>query len=576
MSLDIYRERLKESIEVFRQHKKIAIRDARQADRQILPSSIIDESSSYTSKNTQASMIVHPGVAIIHKKYVEELTALAPRYEWQSNNPVGEIAREALEIKFRTLYSRSNIAQKTRKLYSHSVLDGLAVVQSTTEIQGEDLIYPNGEKETIKGRRTVSMLVYDPLTTWLDPNADPSDIVNTSEYIIVTIGIFDEAYIRTNYPEFFNKSENKTSFFTQKTDSSKWIDDGEDSDDYKEAGRDVDKMEGRYKVREYYGREGVYYTVINDEWMSAKKNVPNGISGRIPFIVVPTFLDVANPMGRTLFDTLRTAISITSKAINTISDNNELNNSMPYLAFRGSGLEGVTLSNAEPNIVVPVVMLPDIKKVHDMFHRPEVKEVSDGSAMLLSKGEEFIYLLAGIAPSFITGQQTPQMRTDGIAQMMQEASMRSQNNTARQLELVQNNLLWDWTRIFYLYYGDFGFDEQIIPREFLKDFDNIRVVPGSYLPSDKLSRVERAKTVLELALASPDAFELTKVYKDFLRAIGVSVPDAVLKGEKEMMREHLAMMIAQGIGEGSLQDEELQEQLKQLAELAAADSEDGK
>jgi hypothetical protein len=160
--------------------------------------------------------------------------------------------------------------------------------------------------------------------------------------------------------------------------------------------------------------------------------------------------------------------------------------------------------------------------------------------------------------------------------MMQEASMRSQNNTARQLELMQNSLLWDWTRIFYLYYGEFGFEESVVPREFLKDFDNIRVVPGSYLPSDKLSRIERAKTVLDLAYASPDAYELTKVHKDFLRAIGVSVPDSVLKGPKEMMKERLSMIIAQQIGEGQLQDPELQKLLQQLVDLSATDDEDGK
>ena len=561
VTLEEYLTRLDSSIQVFKGHKS-ALREARQAYKQIMPGSMIDAT---VGDSTNASAILHPQFRYMVKKFIEDLTSLPVRFEYASNTKEGEVARTEAEAKLRGILGMSHITSRLGKLYNHCVVDGLGVVQSTTDFLSDEIIDPEGKSYPHNQRRIVDLSVYDPIKTYLDPNCDGTDIVGTSAYIIVTIGIYDEFWVGENFPEYLGADTNGKGKDLGKT---AWADDGEDEMNELDSGVNRSSQD-KYKVREYYTADGFFYTVINDEWISEPSIVVNGISNRIPFNIVATIPDVDNPMGESMFGYLKTPLAMASKALNMIADATEMNVRMPFFTFQGSGLDDINMADLDDSAIYLVKKVQDVKSVHDMFYRPTVPEVTQGASILLNEGSQMMYMLTGTNPTAISGEQTPQIKTNGVAEMLERAGMRSNNAFARKIEQILNGILWDFYRVFFIYYHDFNFPEELVTQEFFVDFDNIRVVPGSYLPEDKLSRLAKAQEVLRLAQLNPDGFELTVVYSDFLKALGVTVPDRVLKSAEENMLEMLAMQIAQTLGPDWQSDESIVSLVQQLAELAS-------
>ena len=593
-----YRQRMQDSVDTFTGHKK-SLKNAWEAYKQILPDDILIESTNMVedddpgaeSINLNASKLIYPALTIIAKKSIEDLTAIPPRYEYQAQNKAGEIARVASEYKLRVVLNASKMATTMEHLLTYAVIEGLGIAQVTTRVK-KDVVMVDGKEEVLNNERIVDMNVYSALKTYLDPNSSSADIPGTSNYIIVTVGIYDEHWVNDNFPEYFaSKGEDlevspaymmgdeamRQRLRAESSASEGYnIDDGEDDVLSVEAGVDKSSLIV-FKVREYYeANTGYFRVVINDEWLSKPIPVPNGRKSGIPFVIVQSMPDTNNPYGMTLYDILRNPIVMASRAINQISDASAMNQRMPFFVWKGANLgDSTTMTDWTPNTVVPVMRPSDIQNIRDMFYRPEIKELSKGAEALMQIGEGLVWMLAGTNSTAITGQQSPQIQTNGIAQMLQYAARRSNSAIARRIETLLNTVLWYIYQVFYIYYPDFGFDEAEVPREYFKDFKNIRVVPGSYLPEDIMSRIGRAQEVLNVAMAAPDAFELEVVIGDWLRALGVAVPDRILKDAEEQMAEQLAMIIAQSAGEGMLEDPKVKQMIDKLVELAARAKDDG-
>jgi len=565
--IDQYRARLNNSILVFRSYKE-ELKEGRQAYNQVLPASIVSQSSDYSDVNPEASKLIHPALAYISKKFIEDITAIPFRYEWASNDNIGvQVVRES-EKMIRTLFTQSHINSRNQRLIYHSVIDGLAITQTTTYVDS-DRIIRNKNIEEINQHRVIDMAVYDPINTYLDPNADGTDIANTSEYIIVTLGIFDENWVRENFPDFF---ESDVATIKRSNimpgNSFAWLDDGEDTTLAVESG--MDKRAGayeQYKIREYYTGDGFYFVVINDNWISDPFPVSNGIADRIPFNIVQILTTPDQTMGKSLYTFLKNPIIMASKALNMIADSTEMANNVPMFTYEGSGIEFKTLSDFEKQIIVPVVRQGDVKQLEHMFYRPNIKEITPGAELLLNAGNDFIMLLAGTNTTEITGQQTPQIKTNVVAQLLHDSAIRSNSSMTRNVEAVINGFLFDIMRMFYIYFEDFGFDTEAVTADFFKNNKVVRVVPGSSFAEDRISRIERGQTVLDLAMAYPDGFNVVDVFEEYLEAIGARL--SLLKSPEESLMQQMAMAIAQNMGENWSQDKELLAQMQQLAELAS-------
>ena len=566
IDITLYRTRLERSHNTFGAHKR-DIRSSRQAVRQIIPDTDLLQATNMVPNNianssitnASASKLCHPGLAYIVKSFIEGLTALPFRFEYQSNTKEGEISREVVEMRLRTILTQTDITNNMNTLYWHSVVDGLAVTQTIAYEKKEELLI-NGEVEAYNRGHLISLLAYDPIKVYLDPNCSPDNIVNTSDWIITTVGTYDEDYIERTYPEFRTETDGSL-------DRAAALVVDEFTDNEKDAGVNKGGGAQQYLVREYYSGDGFYYTVINDAWMSKAKPVRNNIADRIPFSIIQTIPDPDNAYGETLYGLLRSSLIMASKGMNSIIDTTQLNADMPWLVWADTELSGMAIEGLPNNTFISVERVAGVNDLNHAIMKPRVPEVTEGVNALVSWGEQFLWLLSGTNPTAIGGQQSPQIMTNGIAQMLQNASIRSNNAIASRIEMTINHFLWDCIRIFFSDYDKFKLSADSIPREFLSNFENIRVVPGSYLAEDMITRMDRAREVLNLASAMPDSFKLQTVIKDFLSALGISVPESILKTAKEAMKEQLAMLIPESIAKGADQVE-IQKMVDQLAELA--------
>ena len=130
--------------------------------------------------------------------------------------------------------------------------------------------------------------------------------------------------------------------------------------------------------------------------------------------------------------------------------------------------------------------------------------------------------------------------------MISSATVRPDSDVARKMGVgFMNPTTWDIIQIFYIYYNDFGFDEKELPREFLKELKHVRVVPGSYLPEDAMTRLQRAYAVAMRSQSAPDAYVQKEVEEEILDALGVVMPEQVLKSGDDILRQQTAFLLFQ-------------------------------
>lgn len=513
---------------------------ARDAFAQKLPQDIIDKTSEQNKETGNAtsyltaSALMHPAFTITAKKTIESFSALPFRFDISANDAMGVAQKKVIDKKLKTIYTRQNVTAEMFNGYFYNVINGLSISQVKTHKKQVRVTKPEIDEatgmfkeETLSDDRVISIMCYDPLNTVLDYSAKPSNITETSEFIVIT----DRYITNGDMNDYFGESNKMFDIHKRNLACDRGI--------------VYDKFA---PIREYYDRSGFFVTIAGDNKIIKVEMVSNGTVGKIPINVAPIWTDPDSPSGSTtLWNYMKNMVALSSRALNLVCDNVALNNNAPFFTYTGSGLEdNATLDNFTPREIVALNPIAGKSAdIRNQIFKPVFQEITQGSSMMYEQGQQLAFMLAGTSPIQF-GVQDKQIRVSGAADMISSATVRPDSDVARKMEVgFMNPTTWDIIQIFYIYYNDFGFDEKELPREFLKELKHVRVVPGSYLPEDAMTRLQRAYAVALRSQTAPDAYVQKEVEEEILDALGVVMPEQVLKSGDDILRQQTAFLLFQ-------------------------------
>jgi len=533
-----YNERREEGARRFKVKYK-EIRASRESYKQFMPEEMEDVSSSsifdYGSTDdddydipANTSRYLYPIHKAISKKMIEDLTSNMPRYEVESNDEKGSIAKKHMEKEFRKVYAKENIRLKQNQAYFHAI-EGTIFSQTTTKELVEKIIMPSGEPKTIPQGRTMDIIVYDPLTVIPDYNANPSDPMETAQWIIVTIGTFSPEYLKKEYG--YDKPAGNSN--------------GNMNDQWKQQAKDDSGFDaqGLLPVTEYYMVDGWRYTIVNHEFVARKERNENGIYGRIPINICQTNFDPDNVFGVPIYKDIQPSVEMMSAAINQICDNTARNNNAPVIVPKNCGLDHMSLNDMNPNEIVGIDLLAagvagagkgfDVNR---MVTKLQFNEVTQGAMFQFQEAQKAIFYVMGINPADF-GIQEKQIRTNDVAGLIGEASTKSSSDFIMRLEAGHiNPTTADMQRIMGIYFEDFNFPEGIT-QDMILDMKSLRVVSGSYLPADRMTKLGKLQVLFQRAVQNPTIYKNFELEQSLIETLGVGTPSEWLKTPEQIQDE---------------------------------------
>jgi len=533
------------------------IRDSRQYQKQILPEfsqEVLPSNSATKSNNNQSearSKYCPPLAVVIGNKMASELTSMPMRFEYEANNENGiKIAKSFMKIIQRTFAQMGNMSEHMLGI-DHCIYSGTYIAQPVIEDMDYD-IFDDGEIEAmIKAGKSIGFRTYDPLTTLLDPNAVPGKVPETSDWLVVTIGIKTPMWIKEEYGIDVGLEDRQVAAEYGKTRRTTIV----TIDQYKaelESDSGAEAITG-FMVREYYTRDGLVYHIIDDGYVANVHKNLAGIKG-IPFAVCPGILDLDSPYGVPLPEQLRPSVELVASAINMVADNTALKNKLPYLypngLFDPSTLASLSSGNANKmnNYVgVNVASLANaggflnVGSIRDLVQKPELQEVTEGAKMLLIEGMNAVWFITGLNPSSVSGIQDKQIRIESVADMISTASLR---NSSRIVVNLETYFLNKMTRMFQIMYYNYfkhftEFAELGVTKNDLKNIKSVRVVNGSYLPSDQKTREQKAMFMYQMAMQN-QVFDPLAVVEYIFEAFGMEM-SRFTRNPLELMSEEEVM-----------------------------------
>lgn len=542
-----YQERLQRCQKVFG-NKFQAIEDSRKIIGQTMPHKevVIKSVNKAKTRDEEAlaleSRYVFPIIRAVANKLTSDLSRRNFRFELEGQSPEGSEVKSVFMRELLKIYTYENVKKSYLRGIEYLVKSGTLVSQTVTYNKAKRRILPNGDIESKPIGRTIEQRVYDPLGVLLDPSATPGDVASTSEFIIVTLGYYSKERIKTEFnvdvDEYFAPKEN-IDFRKQNLEHLS----GKDQITPKEIA-----------VREYYLRNGIYYTVIGDQILLKEKYNTNGIADRIPFNICVMESDTDSPYGLTLYELLGKSGQLINSAINQVADNNARNNNAPYFTFEGLfPRHGLTIGSYKRNEVVSldpskIMSLTgntelDIRKMLVKFEFPEI---TNGAEFLFNTGLQAIWFLTGLNPTTLSGQQEKQIRVSDVASMVNTASLRTDSAIVVNLETyLINPMSWDIVGIFDMYYKDFpGIEKAGVPQSFLASMKTVRVVNGSFLPADAMDYSAKTRHILELAM-STNSIDPIVALKDYLESLGIGDIERIFRSGLEILNENQLMTLLQ-------------------------------
>jgi len=533
-----YNERREEGMRRF-EDKYNEIKASRESYKQFMPteieevatSSIYDYGASTDDEYdipSNTSRYLYPIHKAISRKMIDDLTANMPRYELESNDENGSIAKKHMEKEFRKVYAKENIRLKQNQAYFHAI-EGTIFSQTTTKELVEKVIMPSGEIKEIPQGRTMDIVVYDPLTVIPDYNANPSDPMETADWIIVNIGYYSPEYLKKKYgydaPTGMSNG-NRNDLLKQ--------------DAKADSGFDA---QGLLPVNEYYMRDGWRYTIVNHEFVASKVRNENGIYGRIPINICQTNFDPDNLFGVPIYKDIQPSVEMMSAAINQICDNTARNNNAPVIVPKNCGLDHMSLNDMNPNEMVPIDLLAagvaGMGKgfdVNRMVSKLQFPEITQGAMFQFQEAQKAIFYVMGINPSDF-GIQEKQIRTNDVAGLIGEASTKSSSDFIMRLEAGHiNPTTADMQRIMGIYFDDFNFPEGI-NQDMILNMKSLRVVSGSYLPADRMTKLGKLQVLFQRAVQNPAAYKLMDMEESLIDTLGAGTPSEWLKSPEQMQED---------------------------------------
>lgn len=118
-----------------------------------------------------------------------------------------------------------------------------------------------------------------------------------------------------------------------------------------------------------------------------------------------------------------------------------------------------------------------------------------------------------------------------VADIVNQSGLRSSAQVVKNMDtLFFNPMCRAWQTIFEIYYDDFAEfvdaeSGEKIPLDIISDKKNIRVVNGSYLPADQMSRMQRAQFLQNTVAQNPYSLDPVKALRYAFESMGFRIED---------------------------------------------------
>jgi hypothetical protein len=547
--IEEYRDRLVRSSEELKGFKKKMLNAVKAYDQEIPDDIQYSASNEFLLKGNTSeklpdtcSKMLLPLFTAISKKMIENLTALPPRYEWDANSKDFVTASRSLEKELAKCYTKMNIGRKNPRIIRDLVVKGMFVQQTVfKEMRDKVWKYEDGQKkvEELYNGGAVDFIVYEPINTFWDWDADITNLRNTSKFCIVTVSesmtkkgaeaLFGEDVVAHAHGNMHGRYEDLML-------------------DERRRDKGAIKPTGTYVVREYYKNDGTFYTVINDSLVVRKGYNSNGSADKIPINIGFMYNDLT-----TLWELVKWCIAGMSNAFNQVADNNAFNNTAPLFMLGDVALSAMGFDTNDGRKIYQIMpYAKTIVRAQDAIAQFTLPEVTEGAKFMYDLSKQSLFYVTG-TNDMAFGIQDKQIRNQNVAEMIGESLVRADSDIAKKLETdLLNPITWDILMIYYTRYDSFSFNKETVPRDFLKDYRGIRVVNGSYLTSDKAVRLGKLQQALQLAQQIPERTNLEALFYDLYDAIGMADPYRYLKTNEEFVAQEMAGIIMQLLQTGAI------------------------
>ncbi len=539
-----------------------AMRDSAKLLRQTMPdiskaklvsSNAVEGNNLATDDDSGAnrSTYVPTVILAIKKKVLEDLNSEPIDFEYASNKKGMDKADSFMNI-IQRAFSQENFMVEHHYALEMMWQRGTIIAQPITSNMSRKVLIDMRNKETgemekkpveLKSGRYVGFYAYDALTTLIDPNADPHRVQKTAEWAVITVGIKSGNYIKQKYGVNVDKVVSSDyDSTTGNTVSSTFL----RIDGHKLELEEAAGLENRmgYRIREYYLTNGKVYTILEDTYVLSEKWNSSGTYGMLPIIVCPAIIDNESPYGIPPAEELRQSVEVVATAINSVADNTAMRNKLPFITPKGfidpdtlesfkTGEYNDFNSILEVNLARVLGANPgmNIRSLKELFIKPEIQEVTPGSMFLFQQALNDIWTLSGMNDAVLAGRQEKQIRVQSVADMINASSLKSSSQLIRNIETYYiNPLCQAFQNMFYAHYDDFLSeftidDNVVIERDTIANLQDIRVVKGSYLPSDQMTRMQRAAFIAGRSQANPYGIDPIKTEKYLFKSMGYNIED---------------------------------------------------
>ena len=476
--------------------------------------------------------------------YAEEMMNNLPFIEFQNNTEVmsDEMTTE-LNTVFKNIAMASNLNYKMLAVLRRGIRKSFSVAELVpSTITQSGYIMQNGERikaPDIEQKGFVDLIQYDPFNVYIDTNANPNDVRNTADFIIVDVGW----YSKERFDELVKENGWKVP-----EDEEVLPTDNRNDGIYREVIKQVEgvRSEKGIKISKMFERNGMVTTIAND-LIVLKYAINSKMMERMPLIVYTSLPSSETPYGTGLFQTMRQPVLGKSMLINLILDNvgKNLNSKM---ITRDSKLAGENLNNYPAgSIIRSGTMAGGEKPLSNEYHQLTVPDMTAGSINALNILNTDVQQSSRMNTLSMNGEQGTQIRTNAVLEEMQQNTLKKTSAFIKQAEYTFfQELAKDMIWMFYAFYDDFQ-ELKNIERTIFRDIKSLRIKQGSTLAEDDMSRFQKFLMFLDILYKyqAQSEFDTQKIFDIALSSAGFNVDEYKLPPEEALMK----MLIEMGADE---------------------------
>ena len=455
-------------------------------------SGVLIKDQSYYEQEDVVSTYMTSDYQVSIDTYAESMFFKLPTIRMNSADGVmsGEDST-AINKEFRRISMLSDMDRRIMSVLYTGIRKAVCVselIPKKVSVSGKVGIGGELKDPDVRTEWTMDLIKYNPLTTYIDPNADPDNIRRTADYCIVDVGSYSEETFKAM------AKLNGWNVDIEKLCETKR------REDILQRVRKIDSMDetDAIKVSKLFTRDGMVQVVFNDTYgLKPKINVKR--IKEMPLIFYTSIPGSSSPYGRLFWNMIKLSAISKSAMTSLILDAVGKNYSAPIITDNPK-LAGKNLSDYGKDDFVYIANSGN-KAIKDGFFQLSYADMTQGAMYAIQQFNEDIAKVSKLNDMQF-GYQDKTIRTNAIASQLNKPSMTKNSSLVKQFEQTfMRDFVRDFWWILVSFYDDFKLKGKI-NREKLNSVSSITCVNGSTLEQDQMTQID----ILNFALSYIEQF----------------------------------------------------------------------